>query len=39
MRSLRGTSILRAQGVENAFSMKGGIEAWAERIDPEMPRY
>lgn len=39
MRSLRGASILRAQGVENAFSMKGGIEAWAERTDPEMPRY
>jgi rhodanese-related sulfurtransferase len=39
MRSLRAASILRAQGVENAFSMKGGIEAWAELIDPEMPRY
>ena len=39
MRSLRAVSILRAQGVENAFSMKGGIEAWAEVIDPEMARY
>ncbi len=39
MRSLRATSILRANGVENAFSMKGGIEAWAEMIEPEMPRY
>ena len=39
MRSLRAASILRAQGVENAFSMKGGIEAWAELIDPEMARY
>lgn len=39
MRSLRATSILRAQGVENAFSMKGGIETWAELVDPEMPRY
>lgn len=39
MRSLRGASILRAQGVEKVFSMKGGIEAWAELVDPEMPRY
>lgn len=39
MRSLRGASILRALGVENAFSMKGGIEAWAELIEPEMARY
>ena len=39
MRSLRGASILRAQGVEKAFSMQGGIEAWAELMDPEMARY
>jgi rhodanese-related sulfurtransferase len=39
MRSLRGASILRAQGMENAFSMRGGIEAWAELIDPAMARY
>ncbi len=39
MRSLRGASILRAQGVEKAFSMRGGIEAWAEVVDLEMARY
>lgn len=39
MRSLRAASILRAQGVEKAFSMQGGIEAWAELMDPEMARY
>ena len=39
MRSLRAASILRAQGVENAFSMKGGIEAWSQMIDPKMARY
>jgi len=39
MRSLRGASILRMQGVEKAFSMKGGIEAWSELIDPQMARY
>lgn len=30
---------LAIHGVENAFSMKDGIEEWAERINPEMPRY
>ena len=39
VRSLRATHFLRSIGVANAFSMKGGIEEWAERIDPEMPRY
>ena len=39
MRSLRGASILRLQGVEKAFSMKGGIESWAELVDPGMARY
>lgn len=39
MRSLRAASILRAQGVENAFSMKGGIAAWSQIIDPAMPHY
>ena len=39
VRSLRAMHFLRSLGVENAFSMKGGIEAWAELIDPEMPRY
>ena len=38
MRSLRGAQILRSFGL-NAFSMKGGVEAWAETIDPKMPRY
>jgi rhodanese-related sulfurtransferase len=39
VRSLRATHFLRSIGVENAFSMKGGIEAWSELIDPAMPRY
>lgn len=39
MRSLRAAAFLRASGVENAFSMKGGIDAWSRRIDPEVPRY
>ncbi len=39
MRSLRGVSFLRAHGVVQAFSMKGGIDAWSRQIDPTVPRY
>jgi len=39
VRSLRATHFLRSIGVATAFSMHGGIEAWAERSDPEMPPY
>lgn len=39
VRSLRATHFLRSLGVEQAFSMAGGIEAWSERVDPAVPRY
>ncbi|MEX1116139.1 MAG: rhodanese-like domain-containing protein [Akkermansiaceae bacterium] len=39
MRSLRAATFLRSIGVENAFSMNGGIERWSQVIDPEVPRY
>jgi rhodanese-related sulfurtransferase len=39
MRSLRATMWLRQQGFSKAQSMAGGIDAWADRIDPEMPKY
>jgi rhodanese-related sulfurtransferase len=39
MRSLRAASFLRAHGVENAFSMSGGIDAWSAFIDPLVARY
>lgn len=39
MRSLRAVSFLRAHGVENSFSMSGGIDRWSALIDPEVPRY
>jgi rhodanese-related sulfurtransferase len=39
VRSLRATHFLRSIGVENAFSMRGGIEAWSEQVDPATPRY
>lgn len=39
MRSLRGAAFLRAHGVEKAFSMQGGIDAWSQVIDPAVARY
>lgn len=39
MRSLRAATFLRSLGVQNAFSMSGGIERWSQMIDPEVPRY
>jgi rhodanese-related sulfurtransferase len=30
---------LRAQGVERARSLAGGIERWSLEIDPQVPRY
>ena len=38
MRSLRGARFLRSVGI-NAFSMRGGVDAWATEIDTEMVRY
>ena len=38
-RSLRVARWLRAQGFANAQSMAGGIDAWSEQIDPQVPRY
>ena len=39
MRSLDAAAWLRAQGVEGAKSMSGGIERWSAEIDPSVPRY
>lgn len=39
MRSLRAAGWLRQNGFSQAQSMRGGIEAWADLVDPEMPRY
>ncbi|HWL11130.1 MAG TPA: rhodanese-like domain-containing protein [Planctomicrobium sp.] len=38
-RSLRVARWLRQQGFAQAQSMAGGIDAWSERIDPNVPRY
>lgn len=38
-RSLRVTEFLRAQGLPAVSSIAGGIDAWAEEIEPGMRRY
>ena len=38
-RSLQVTRFLRAQGFTAVSNIAGGIEAWAEELDPAMRRY
>ncbi|HVJ68193.1 MAG TPA: rhodanese-like domain-containing protein [Caulifigura sp.] len=38
-RSLRVAMWLRQQGYPQAQSMAGGIDEWAQKIDPAVPRY
>lgn len=38
-RSLRVTQFLRANGFANVANVAGGIDAWAEQIDPGLARY
>jgi adenylyltransferase/sulfurtransferase len=38
-RSLRVTHYLRANGFTEVSNVAGGIEAWAEQIDPTLARY
>jgi sulfur-carrier protein adenylyltransferase/sulfurtransferase len=39
MRSQKAVQYLRQQGFGKLKNLKGGILAWAERIDPSMPKY
>lgn len=39
VRSLQVVSWLRANGVENCFSVVGGIDRWSREIDAKVPRY
>src|SRR5208283_3805803 len=39
LRSLQALSFLRQQGFKYVKSVKGGIDAWAEEIDRNVPRY
>jgi rhodanese-related sulfurtransferase len=39
VRSLQVVSWLRAQGIENCYSVTGGIDRWSAELDPGIPRY
>lgn len=39
MRSLHATMFLRERGIDQAWSMSGGINQWSLEIDPGVPRY
>lgn len=38
-RSLRVMQFLRANGFARVSNVAGGIDAWAQEIDPTLPRY
>lgn len=39
MRSQRAAQWLRGLGYEKVINLTGGINAWAESVDPDMARY
>jgi len=39
VRSMRATQWLRAHGYHQAQSLRGGIDQWADLLDPQMKRY
>jgi adenylyltransferase/sulfurtransferase len=39
MRSAKAIAFLKQQGFQKLSNLKGGILAWAERVDPTLPRY
>ncbi|MGE0756033.1 MAG: rhodanese-like domain-containing protein [Pirellulaceae bacterium] len=38
-RSMRVTQWLREQGFSQAQNLAGGIDAWSQQVDPQVPRY
>jgi len=38
-RSLKAVEFLRSKGYQNTFSVKGGIDLWAQEIDTTLTRY
>jgi adenylyltransferase/sulfurtransferase len=38
-RSRQAVDLLKNRGFDKVYSLKGGILAWADEIDPQMPRY
>ncbi len=38
-RSARAVKLLQDAGFQNVYNVKGGITAWSEEIDPNIPKY
>lgn len=38
-RSAKAVDFLKSAGFQKVKNLLGGIDAWAQRIDPKMPRY
>ncbi len=38
-RSMKAATILKEKGFKNVLNLKGGIDEWAEKLDPDMARY
>ena len=39
MRSLQVADYLQRAGLSRVYNLSGGIAAWADHIEPAMPRY
>lgn len=39
MRSYQVAEFLASAGFERLYNLDGGIAAWADEVDPQMPRY
>ncbi len=39
VRSLQVAAWLRERGIEDCFSIAGGIDRWSQEVDAEIPRY
>lgn len=39
VRSLQVVAWLRERGLENCYSIAGGIDRWSREVDPAVPRY
>jgi sulfur-carrier protein adenylyltransferase/sulfurtransferase len=39
MRSAKAVNFLRQAGFKKVHNLAGGILAWADRVDPSMPKY
>jgi adenylyltransferase/sulfurtransferase len=38
-RSAKAVDFLKQQGFSNVHNLEGGINAWADRVDPKVPKY